>query len=234
MADILSIEQLLEAIMDDDGCLGTVIDMPPPDGNPYSDLPLLGVPAANPCRDVQSRGSLREVQRRAIERIKSQLGGKPPAQAGPDLDIHEREAIVESVRQQYGEHAAQAEAARLKVLCRERPFPGAAATSPTATTRPMSMEYSLSAPPDAGAVERSIYATLEEIGYPCAEEGRPGRLSVAARLAEEVAGAGELVIDGRPVIGRLQALHNLGWLLRRKFPAEKIDARKIARIGNAT
>jgi hypothetical protein len=206
MADILSVEPLSAAIMG---------DMPPPDGNPYSDLPLLGVPAANPCRDVQSRGSLRH--------------------AGYDLDIHEREAIVESVRQQYGEHAAQAEAVRLKAICRERPFPGAAAgTSLTTTTRPMPMEYSLSAPLDAGAVEQSIYTTLEEIGYPCAEEGRPGRLSVAARLAEEVAEAGELAIDGRPVIGRLQALHNLGWLLRKRFPAEKIDARKIARIGNAT
>lgn len=147
-----------------------------------------------------------------------------PAALGPNLNIYKQEAIVESVRQQYGEQAARVEEARLKALSRDD-------DSVNTTTRLMSMEYPLSVPPDAGAIERSIYAILEEIGYPCAEGGRPGRLSVAARLAEEVAEAGATSVDGRSVIGRLQALHNVNWLLRHKFPPEKITARKIAGLG---
>jgi hypothetical protein len=184
----------------------------PPDGNPYSDLPL----SANPCRDISSPelDPFREYQRQTLDALSASLR-KPvnppevgqaamgvPAVHGPGLGVHGREAVVESIRQQYGDRAAQAEAERLGAV----------------------------AEPGLAEVERAICATLAEIGYPAGDPGRPLRLMAAARLAEEVAKAADISSDGCPAIGRPQALHNLNWLLRNKFPPGKIDARKIARL----
>lgn len=198
-----------------------------PANPPEVEQAALGVPAADHGPDVSP--GVHPVYERAYQRTVTPAN--PGAHVGHDLDIHEREAIVESVRQQYGEHAARAEEARLKALCREarqvrgKPFEGAVEGTLTSTTpgcAPREMA--------AAEVERAIYDTLRDIGHQ-APEGR--LLPLAARLAEEVAEAGASSVDGRPVLGRLQALHNLNWLLRNKFPPDKITAGKIARIGQA-
>jgi hypothetical protein len=151
----------------------------PPEGNPYSDLPL----SANPCRDIP-----------------------PPKLLPRELTAPEREMILASVREQYGARAEQAERDRLEV-------PGKAGE-----------EY------DAAAAEldRAVVAMLREIGYPAVA----GQLAaLAERLIDEAEKAADISLNGRPAVGRPQALRSLDWLLRNKFPPDKIDAGRIARLG---
>jgi hypothetical protein len=151
----------------------------PPDGNPYSDLPL----SANPCRDIP-----------------------PPKLLPRELTAAEREMILASVREQYGARAEQAERERLEVQVKA------------------GEEYDAA----AAEIDRAVVVVLREIGYPAAA----GQLAaLAARLVDEVIEAADTSLDGRTVIGRSQTLHNLNWLLRNKFPPEKIDAGRIARLG---
>jgi hypothetical protein len=195
----------------------------PPDGNPYSDLPL----SANPCRDIPS-----------------------PKLLPRKLTAAEREMILASVREQYGARAEQAERERLAgqgigsdeslkgimfcPVCKStQSGPGVIAGSPCYYgCGPMRQVEGVDifpaeilAPSD---VERAICVTLAEIGYPPAP-----RLvaALAARLVDEVVKAAVISPDSAPAIGRSQALRNLNWLLRNKFPPEKIDAGRIARLG---
>jgi hypothetical protein len=195
----------------------------PPDGNPYSDLPL----SENPCRDIP-----------------------PPELLPRELTAAERDMILASVQEQYGARAEQVERERLAgqgvgsdeslkgimfcPVCKstQSGLGVIAGSSCYYGCGPLRQAEGVDIFPaeilTLADIERAICATLAEIGYPPA----PRLLAaLAARLVDEVAKAADISPDGRPAIGRPQALRNLNWLLRNKFPPEKIDAARIARLG---